>query len=96
MGRLGELRGRLGGILGRSWVLLGHLWCVWAVWRGSWGIVWRRFGVRFVDSIHRLDFLMRFVDSIRWFDSVIRLVDSNRQLPIDSTTRPGGMREAIK
>ena len=48
------------------------------------------FGVRFVDSIHRFNSIMRFVDSIHSFDSLLR------QQPIDSTTRPGGMREAIK
>ena len=49
-----------------------------------------RFGVRFVDAIHPFDSMMRFVDSIRRFDSLLRLQ------PIDSTSRPGGMREAIK
>ena len=39
-----------------------------------------RFGVRFVDSTHRFDSLMRFVDSIL----------------LNSTARPGGMREAIE
>ena len=39
-----------------------------------------RFGVRFVDSTHRFDSSMRFVDSIL----------------LNSTARPGGMREAIK
>ena len=49
-----------------------------------------RFGVRLDDAIRRFDSIMRFVDSIHSFDSQLR------QLPIDSTTRPGGMREAIK
>ena len=49
-----------------------------------------RFGVRLDDAIRRFDSIMRFVDSIHTFDSQLR------QLPIDSTTRPGGMREAIK
>ena len=82
---LGGLWGRLEGVLGCSCVLgLADSWPV--------------LGSRFVDSIHRLDLLMRFVDSLIRFvvRSPIRLGDWIRQLCTNSTTPPGGMREAIK
>ena len=34
---------------------------------------WGRFGVRFVDSTHRLDSMMQSIDSIRRFDSLASL-----------------------
>ena len=65
-----------------------------------------RFGMRFIDPIRRFDLLMRFVDSIRSLERSMVLhhvVDTSRlnncimsSTPLDSTTRPGGMREAIK
>ena len=55
---LGGSWGRLGGVWGRSWALWGPLGTVL-------GVVLCRFGVRFVDSIHRFDSMMRFVVSIR-------------------------------
>ena len=67
-----------------SWAALGGFWALFGrSWEGfgpSRGVFGGGFIVvlEFIDSIHRLDFLMRFVDSIRWFDSLIRLLDSNR------------------
>ena len=87
--------GRLGGLLGPLWRVLGNFRAVlrgsWAALGSSWALVdrsWRpkrlstgRFGVRFVDSIHRRDFVMRFVDSIRSLDRSMLLhhvVDTSR------------------
>ena len=54
-----------GGVLGSSWRGLGPLLdALGASWDGL-GVVLGRFGVRFVDSIHRFDSMLRFVDSIR-------------------------------
>ena len=53
-----------------------------------------RFGMRLVDSIHRFD--LRCDSSIRfvhWIEVWFCIMSST---PLDSTTRPGGMREAIK
>ena len=44
-----------------SWSHFGSFWVVW----NRFGAVLDRFGVRFVDSIHRSDSMMRFVVSIR-------------------------------
>ena len=76
-----ELLGSLGT------VLAGHVYSYKRVVLG-------RFRMRFVDSIHRFylwcDSSNRFVHWIEvWFCIML-------STPLDSTTRPGGMREAIK
>ena len=58
---LGGLLGRLEGVLGCSWALLGRSWRPIRLSTG-------RFGMRFVDSIHRSDLLMRFV---HWIESIV-------------------------
>ena len=74
LGRLGRGLGPLWGAFGPSLDGLGRvLDRLEGVFGGGFIVV-----LEFIDSIHRLDFLMRFVDSIRWFDSLIRLLDSNR------------------
>ena len=64
LGALGPSLEGLGGLLSRlegSWALLERSWRPMRLSTG-------RFGMRFVDSIHRFDLLMRFVDSIRSSD----------------------------
>ena len=65
-------RGLLGGVgssWGGSWGRLGGVWRLsWALWGPLGtvlGVVLGRFGVRFVDSIHRFNSMLRFVVSIR-------------------------------
>ena len=67
---LGGSWGRLGGVWGRSWALWGPLGTVL-------GVVLCRFGVRFVDSIHRFDSMLRFVDSCRLNSSARRYARSD-------------------
>ena len=65
LGGLGPSWGHLGGGLGRSWGLLALFVRSWGSFWIFGGSFWCRFGVRFVDSIHRFDSMLRFVVSIR-------------------------------
>ena len=82
LGCLGGLLGPLWTVLGGFWAVLARSWaalrCFWALfersWRSCWIFEWfvlDRFGVRFVDSIHRFVSMMRFVESIRYFVNIL-------------------------
>ena len=82
LGCLGGLLGPLWTVLGGFWAVLTRSWaalrCFWALfersWRSGWIFEWfvlDRFGVRFVDSIHRFVSMMRFVESIRYFVNIL-------------------------
>ena len=104
LGRLGEVLGRSWGVLGPLWKVLGGFWAVlrwcrtalaslWAFFGRSWTDVLDLLGVRLGSlwfSIRSFDLSLRFNDAILRFDWLLR------QHPIDSTTRPGGMCEAIQ
>ncbi len=83
LGALGPSLEGLGGLLSRPEGVLGSL-----------GTILGRFGMRLVDSIHRFDLRCdSSIPFVYWIEVCFCIMSSTH---LDSTTWPGGMREAIK
>ena len=91
----GRLLGRLEGVLGCSWELLGPLGTVLAAHEAINGSFWVVLKcdslIQCIDSIYGSDSSIRFV---HWIEVWFYIMSSTPTT--DSTTPPGGMREAIK